>query len=572
MTNTVRTVDFVKSSLDSLSPPQRRKIAFLALMRTVLFAVDLLALLLFATGIGSLSNNPGVDASATLCIAVVLMLLRSGASLVVSRMSFRFLAIVEAEVGGRFTESIFAAPQELLDSFRGQDLAFALSQGSNSLTTRTLGFFLIAVSDGFALVSLVSVFLFMYPLEGLMLLVLVVLSVVPVQKSVARRIHESASVWADSTMDMMQQVQEFQGSRREIFLNSASKLMARRLNSFRENAANSSARFNFMLTVPRTVIEVATLSVAALLLVVAYLRLPSEDFVVFAATLTAITFRIAPLGIGIIGALGVISQSKGETEVNRQLINKMKIYGDMYPTKLSVKDVESDRWAISLEDLTYSFPGSTSPVIRTVSLEIASNEVVAITGASGTGKTTLLECITGIREPNAGHVRVFGRSLKELHGDYPGFFGLVTQSPALARGTLAENIALFSELAIDRTRVLQLAHDVGLDAFLSRSPDGIDTVIGEGALQLSGGERQRLSIARALYGNPRILVLDEPTSALDGLSEEQVFELIAAERSRRTVLVVTHRKPASFAFDAVFEMSDGLVRRIENQGGEFGPL
>lgn len=559
----IRINRFVKSALRSLSPRQRRRFLLLTVTRAVLFAVDLVAVFLLATGVNSLSDGSGGDVGGTLGAAALLMLVRSAATLMVSRATFRFLAQVEVEVGGRFTEAIFSASQELLDTFRSQDLAFALNQGTNSLTTRTLGFFLIVVSDGFALVALVAVFLLLYPLEGLMLVALVMVSVIPVQRSVARRIHESASVWADATVDMMQQIQEFQASRREIFLNSASKLMADRLNGFRASAAGASARFNFMLTVPRTVIEIATLSVTALLLLVAYWRLPSQEFVVFAAMLTAITFRIAPLGIGIIGALGVISQSQGETQVNRQLIDEMQASSGKTSTAGTDELVEAHNWAIALESLTYCFPGASSPVIRDVTLQIDQNAVVALVGPSGTGKTTLLECITGIRQVTDGRVRIFGKSLEVLREECPGFFGLVTQSPALSRGTFAENIALFSSSEIDREKVSQLAHEVGLGTFLSRSPSGIDTMIGEGAMQLSGGERQRLSIARALYSDPRILVMDEPTSALDGLSEEQVFDLIAVERQKRTILVVTHRKPTSFAFDRVYEMSNGSVRRVE---------
>ena len=563
MSRTVRIDYFVKSSLSSLSPPQRRRLFLLTLLRTVLIAVDLLAVFLLAIGISSLSDSSGVDASATLGIAALLVLVRSITTLIVSRATFRFLAEVEVEVGGRFTETIFSAPQELLDAFRSQDLAFALNQGTNSLTSRTLGFLVIVVSDGFALISLVTVFLSLYPLEGSILVALVVMSVLPVQRSVGRRIHESSSVWADATVNMMQQIQEFQASRREIFLNSASKVMANRLNGFRQDAANASARFNFMLTVPRTIIEIATLSITALLLLVAYWRLPSNDFVLFAAMLTAITFRIAPLGIGIIGALGVIAQSKGETHVNRRLINQIEIRSLNTTAKPAEDEFELNTLAVSLEKVSYCFPGSNVPVVRDVTIQIASNEVVALVGPSGTGKTTLLECITGIREATSGHIRIFGKTLEVLHSEHPGFFGLVTQSPALSRGTLAENIALFSGSEIDKERVSRLAHEVGLGAFISRTPIGIDTPIGEGVLQLSGGEKQRLSIARALYSDPKILVMDEPTSALDGLSEEQVFDLITAERRKRTILIVTHRRPSSFAFDSVYEMSHGTVRQIE---------
>jgi ATP-binding cassette subfamily C protein len=471
----------------------------------VIFGSDLLAILLLASGVSSLSEGTGNHAAVMVGGAALLMFARSGATLMVSRATFKYLADIEVEVGGKFTAAIFSAPQEILDQFRSQDLAFALNQGTNSLTTRTLGFLLIVVSDGLALVSLVSVFVALYPLEGAMLVVMVVFSIIPVQRSVSRKIHDAASVWADATVEMLQQVQEFQASRREIFLNSASQLMSDRLNKFRSDAAAASARFNFMLTVPRTVIEVATLAVTTLLIFIAYWRLPSEEFVVFAATLMAITFRIAPLGIGIIGALGVISQSQGETRINRELVGATTCHSSNEGASQETLEPDAHSWAIYLDGVTYSFPGSIDPILSDVNMRVSAHQVVALVGVSGSGKTTLLECISGIRRISSGTLRVFGKTTDDIRLTHRGLIGLVSQSPAIARGSVAENIALFSTLEPNRELILTLAHKVGLDEFLGRCQQGIDTVIGEGALSLSGGERQRLAIARALYGDPQIL-------------------------------------------------------------------
>jgi ABC-type bacteriocin/lantibiotic exporter with double-glycine peptidase domain len=96
---------------------------------------------------------------------------------------------------------------------------------------------------------------------------------------------------------------------------------------------------------------------------------------------------------------------------------------------------------------------------------------------------------------------------------------------------------------------------------LDRQIKGVNTLIGDGYLQMSGGEKQRLALARALYRNPKILIMDEPTSALDGLSEGQVFELIQNEKIYRTIILVTHRQPQNMTFDKVYEVSDGRVFR-----------
>jgi ATP-binding cassette, subfamily B, bacterial PglK len=546
-----------------MSKTQRHKFFGLTVLRSLIFASDLVAILLLAAGVNSLSSGAGESSHILLGGAALLMFIRSGSTLLISRATFRYLAEIEVQVGGNFTEKVFSAPQEVLDDFRSQDLAFALNQGTNSLTTRTLGFFLIIVSDGIALISLVIVFMLLYPLEGGLFVVMVMFTIVPVQQSVAKKIHDAASLWADSTVEMLQQVHEFQASRREIFLNSASQLMADRLNKFRSSAATASARFNFMLTVPRTLIEVATLAVTIVLIFVAYSRQPAQEFVVFTAILMAITFRIGPLGVGIIGALGVISQSQGETRINRELSSATASDKEHRHTRENGREGEYGSWAIYLQDVSYSFPRSSDPFLTEVSMRVLPNQVVALVGKSGSGKTTLLECITGIRRVNSGTLRIFGQKTEDIRLGYPGFIGLVSQYPAIARATVAENIALFSKSEPDRERVLSLLGKVGLQDFLDKCPVGIDSIIGEGALHISGGERQRLAIARALYGDPQILVMDEPTSALDGLSEEQVFDLIESERNNRTVFLITHRRPHDFLFDVVYEISDGAVNRAE---------
>jgi ABC-type bacteriocin/lantibiotic exporter with double-glycine peptidase domain len=131
---------------------------------------------------------------------------------------------------------------------------------------------------------------------------------------------------------------------------------------------------------------------------------------------------------------------------------------------------------------------------------------------------------------------------------------------------------MFSDAEIDRARVVELLERVGLDDLLERLPAGIDTEVGEGRIQLSGGEKQRVGIARALYRDPALLVLDEPTSALDGLNEEAIFELLQAERERRTVILITHRRPDRFVFDRVLTVDAGTVSVSTRHDGSIEPI
>jgi ABC-type bacteriocin/lantibiotic exporter with double-glycine peptidase domain len=314
-----------------------------------------------------------------------------------------------------------------------------------------------------------------------------------------------------------------------------------------------------MLTVPRTVIEVATLVVAGILLSLAFVRMSSSEFVVFSAMLMAIVFRVAPLAIGVAGAMGVITQSIGETTINRKLLKDLSVSRHSQTALTSMNDLDMTGPAIELCNVSYSFPGAGVPVLENVDIEVFTNEVCAIIGASGSGKTTLLDCLMGLREISAGSVRIFGSEPNEIRKSHPGTMGLVIQSPSIRSGSIADNVAFLTTEKIDRELVSTLLFRVGLNRFLEDQPNGIDTLVGDGHLQMSGGEKQRLALARALYRNPRILIMDEPTSALDGLSESQVFELIEKEKRYRTVVLVTHRQPPSLIFDRIYEVRNGKV-------------
>jgi ATP-binding cassette, subfamily B, bacterial PglK len=559
MTNEYSLQDYVKDSVRTLNHSQRRIFIWLSIFRTFVFALDVGAILLLTSGLNQFQSQDGKTALIMVSAAAVGMLLRSLLTLYISRYTFGFLSKIEVIEGGKFTETVFAAPQETLDAYRTQDLAFAMNQGTNSFTTRTLGFFLILISDSFALFALVSVFTVVYPAEGALMIFLVLSSVIPVQRFVNQRIRLSAKEWSAATIDMLQKIQELQTSRREIYLNSAERNMSLQLGKFRRDAAQASARFNFMLTVPRTVIEVATLIVAAILLAIASLRMSTDDLIIFSGMLMAVVFRVAPLAIGVVGSVGVITQSLGETTINRKLLSDLN--GTRLKQLIDVPLPQPNETGptIEIKSLSYSFPNSQIPVLENVNLTVFPNEICAIVGASGSGKTTLLDCIMGLRELSDGSIQLLGMSPNELRRRSPGSIGLVIQLPSIKSASIAANVAFFDSQNIDRELVQSLLTRVGLDAFIKGQPQGIDTLVGDGNIQMSGGEKQRLALARALYRNPKILIMDEPTSALDGLSETQVFDLIQQERLNRTIVLVTHRQPMSLIFDRVYEVQDGKV-------------
>jgi ATP-binding cassette, subfamily B, bacterial len=205
------------------------------------------------------------------------------------------------------------------------------------------------------------------------------------------------------------------------------------------------------------------------------------------------------------------------------------------------QEVREVRGEIALEDVSFTYDRG-MPVLDKVSLRVAPGEVVAIVGASGTGKSTIADLLLRLIDPTAGRVLLDGRDVREMRlADLRRHVVLLEQAPFVFHATIAENIR-YARPDASMEDVRAAAQAAGLDAAVRTWPQGYDTVVGERGLALSAGERQRVAIARALLANPAVFVLDEPTAALDPETERIVAEGFETYMRGRTAIVITHRR------------------------------
>ncbi len=213
--------------------------------------------------------------------------------------------------------------------------------------------------------------------------------------------------------------------------------------------------------------------------------------------------------------------------------------------------------AISFEDVTFTYPGSTTPALEKVSFAIPAGTMLGVVGRSGSGKSTITRLLQGINREYNGFVRIDGSDLKEINLRHlRTSFGVVLQDNFLFRGSIRENV-IAGRPGLTIEDVVRAARLAGAEEFIERMPQGYETFIQEGSPNLSGGQRQRLAIARALITDPRILILDEATSALDPESEALVNANLLRIARGRTMIIVSHRMSSLTECDQILVLERG---------------
>ncbi|HAF55231.1 MAG TPA: type I secretion system permease/ATPase [Thauera sp.] len=214
---------------------------------------------------------------------------------------------------------------------------------------------------------------------------------------------------------------------------------------------------------------------------------------------------------------------------------------------------------VTLREVIATAPGRATPILQGVSLQASPGSVTVVLGPSGSGKSTLARVLMGIWPDVSGEVLLDGHPLDGWsRAELGPHVGYLPQDVELFDGTIAENIARFAE--IESEKVIAAARSAGLHDMILRFPKGYDTPMGEAGSLLSGGQRQRIGLARAIYGDPALIVLDEPNANLDDVGEAALMRAVRELRGKgRTVFLITHRPGAVAAADQLLVLRDGRV-------------
>jgi ATP-binding cassette subfamily B protein len=238
--------------------------------------------------------------------------------------------------------------------------------------------------------------------------------------------------------------------------------------------------------------------------------------------------------------------------------------GDDVPEKLDALPVVRAKGALAFDRVTFEYEEG-RPVLHDVSFEVKPGSCLGIVGPTGSGKSTMVNLMLRFFDPTGGKVILDGVDLRDYRlKDLRNQFGVVLQETLLFSTTVAENIR-FAKPEATMEEVAAAARAANAHDFISRLPDGYDTLVGEKGMKLSGGERQRISLARAFLKDAPILILDEPTSSLDVFTEAAVMDAVGRLMQGRTSVMVAHRASTLKNCDAIVMVEDGRVKKVTTE-------
>lgn len=216
--------------------------------------------------------------------------------------------------------------------------------------------------------------------------------------------------------------------------------------------------------------------------------------------------------------------------------------------------------AIELSDIVFTYPNADHTVLDHANMLIPVGKSIGVVGASGAGKTTAIDILLGLLQPQDGEVLADGVNIQDDYSGWLAHLGYIPQMIFMLDDTIRANVAFGIDASeVDEKQVWKALEEAQLKEFVQSLPKGLDTTIGERGVRLSGGQRQRIGIARALYTDPELLIFDEATSALDNETEAAIMESINALHGRKTMIIIAHRLTTIEECDIVYRVENGQI-------------
>ena len=315
---------------------------------------------------------------------------------------------------------------------------------------------------------------------------------------------------------------------------------------------------DFTLSLPRLWFELITIfGFVILIMVLTSFEEKFKSIIPILGFFAAVCFRAIP---SITKILNAIQHMRFAYPVSENYINEFQEYNEKKEKTNNNLGNFTFFKKIEIKSIKFSYPESKKIILNNINFEILRGSSVGIFGISGVGKTTLINIMLGLFDPQEGQINIDGENLANFKRDWQNQIGYVPQNIFLADASIVENIAFGIESTfVDMDRIKDSINDSQLNDLINSLPEKEFTIIGERGVKLSGGQRQRIGIARALYNNPEILLFDEATSSLDPATEGEVMKSIQALYGVKTIIIITHRMSTLEKCDKIYKIENGQI-------------
>ena len=493
------------------------------------------------------------------------------AALMVLAFTFKAVAglLLQWQSSGLIIRLQIQTATRLLDAYLSEDyvshrrrttaeLLRTIDAAVTAAHSQVLGGLLALLSSSLSIILIMGLLLSITPAVTLVALAYFGIAVYVIQRVLARRNVKAGeeavmSAWAKS-LALINAISGF----REVRMHDAKNEFLTRFQRASEENGQAGRRAQVYGSIPKHVLEVASISGIALILAVVLLFYDPAQMVPTLTLFVAATVRLLPVMSGLTTTLGSIRGGRAGMQLLVDELNRMPAQAapPEQPQPSTVQRLE----ALEVSGVHFRYPDGNHDVLNDITIEVPPGTSLALCGASGSGKTTLVDIMLGLIPISRGTVKYGGASIGELDSAWRSQVAYVPQDVFVVNDTLAANIA-FGESpdSWDEDRIRDSLTRARLGDVLDDLPEGLGSMLGERGSRLSGGQRQRIGIARALYRRPSVIVLDEATSALDNETEDQISRTIRSLNGQITTVIVAHRLSTVRHVDQLVFLEDGRI-------------
>ena len=497
-------------------------------------------------------------------VAAFLFILRTILSVILSRKILFFLSRCSANISGDLVEKLLLQPLSFIHNKSNQERLYSLTSGVNAMTVELIGSATIIFSDAILLVVICIGLFVVDPVLACTTIFFLFIVALVLYLSMTKRAQKLGKLFGELSIYGNEKILEVLNSYREALVKNRRMYYSNEIRISRLQLANSTAEFSFMPNISKYVIEASLILGAVLISASQFLLQDASRAVATLGVFLAAGSRLAPAVLRLQSNAIQVRVSGGRAIPTLDLIDSLS---EFKPKHQGVNEFkwEHDNFLpeIKINDLNFSYQEDLPKTLDGLSLQIKPGELVAITGASGAGKTTLVDCLIGAFKTKPGSILISGLVPLETIDKWPGAIGYVPQEVVILNATVRENVVFgYAENEVPEILVEEALRKAHLFEHVSGLSEGVNSYVGDRGTKLSGGQRQRLGIARALVSKPKLLILDEATSSLDGKSEADISDSINEFRGEVTTLIIAHRLSTIRNADKVVYMNKGKIEFI----------